>query len=168
MAQCLQTLLPGDEYGIRASPKLGFEFIAGPIQHLFRTHPQIFSGILKVLCVLAIRFRQTYVHASRMDWYSPFDTETSFIQDLFDSASAEDLARLVTKSDKEAFANLTPENIITNDNLARQHLASWHKLASSIWECCSALPEQIVFIHRCVQVSKQRCEGACRHCRASR
>lgn len=131
----------------------GFDFIASPIQRLFSSHSTTLMGILKVLSVLAIRFRQTYVHTAQMDWNMPFDVDTSSIQGLFDSTSSYDFVRLRTNSDGKAFASLSPEGVIANDSLTRQYLANWEKLVSSVFECCSALPDRIEYIQECVQVS---------------
>lgn len=155
MAQCLLALLPGDKYDIRVSSTPGFDFIASPIQRLFSSHSTTLMGILKVLSVLAIRFRRAYVHTAQMDWNTPFDVDTSSIQGLFDSTSSDDFVRSRTNSDEKAFASLSPEGVIANDSLTRQYLANWEKLVSSVFECCSALPDRIEYIQECVQVSLQ-------------
>lgn len=111
------------------------------------------SKILEVLCVLAIRFRQTYIHTSEMNWHRHFDIDISFIKGLFDSTSPVDIACTLTNADLDAFSNLSPENIIKEDGVARQYLTRWHLLSRSIWECCSALPDRIGLIQECVQVS---------------
>ena len=109
--------------------------------------------MLKVLCVLAIRFRRTYVHSAQMDWHQPFDTDISFIKDLFSATSPSDFARTLTASDDGAFAKLSPQNLIAEDGIAQQYLARSHMLTLSVWECCSALSDWIKFIQDSVQVS---------------
>lgn len=111
------------------------------------------ARILRVLSVLDIRFQRTYVHTSNMDWHRPFDIDISFINNLCDSASPVDLARTLTSYDLNAFANLSPRNIIDGDEVSQQYLARRHLLSLSVWECCSALSDWIVFIQECVQVS---------------
>lgn len=152
MAECLFTILPDDSHDIRIPSELGFEFIATPIQRLFQEHPATLTGILKVLCVLAIRFRRTYVHTPQMDWNTPFDTDMSFANSLLDSTSANDFARTLTRTDREAFANLSLRNIVAEDSLSREYLSRWEKLTFSVWECGSALPDRIEFIQECIKV----------------
>lgn len=130
----------------------GFAFIAAPIQSLFEGEPGL-AGILQALSVLAIRFRRTYLHAPRIDWRQPFDVDMFFFQHLFNATSADDFAHSLTSIDEAAFATLTPENIIADDTIAQQYLARWETLAISVYECASALPNLIEFIHACVQVS---------------
>lgn len=146
LAQCLLKLFPGDDYAISHSSKPAFRFIASPIQRLFKEYPTTLARILEVLCVLAIRFRQTYIHTRQMDWHSPFNVDISFINDIFNSSSPVDLAGTLTNSDLKAFGSLSPQNIVDEDRVARQYITRQHLLSRSVWECCLVLPDQTAFI----------------------
>jgi hypothetical protein len=130
------------------------EFITGPIQGLFRGQPTGLTSILKVLSVLAVRFRKTYVHVSEMDWDHRFDTSVPFLDDLLVSISPTDLARTLTDGDESDFAPLsrsqiTVENQPTVDALQKK----WHALSLAVWESCTALPELVGYIRECIEVS---------------
>lgn len=150
--QCLAALQPG-AVDLKQASAPGFEFVAGPIQRLFRDQPPSLSTILKLFSVLAIRFRRQYVHTSRMDWITPFDTDILFLEYCLSSTSPEDLAHTLISTDEVDFSALSRQNIIANDALVKGLLASWHTLSISVWECCSALPDITPFLRECAQVS---------------
>lgn len=151
--QCLLSYRTDDDHDMPLTFRPGFEFIAGPIQGLFKNHPPSLTSILKMLSVLAIRFRRTYVHTSEMDWNRRFETSVPFIDDLFASISASDLARTLTNLDEEDFSGLSRQNIINDDVIVRDLIAKWNALSTAVWECCTALPELTGYIQECVQVS---------------
>ena len=78
LVRCLHTVQDTEDDS-SLSPVPGFDFIAGPIQRLFKEHPPSLTAILKVLCVLDVRFQQTYVHIPEMDWNKCFDTSVTFL-----------------------------------------------------------------------------------------
>lgn len=134
------------------SPVPGFEFITGPIQRLFKEHPPSLGDILKVLCVLEVRFRRTYVHASEMNWKHYFDTGITFLADVLASTSAEDLAGTLTSIDENHFSGLNPQNAMPESPAVWHINTEWNSLSMAVWEVCSALPELIGYIQECVQV----------------
>ncbi|KAL2000457.1 hypothetical protein VTN02DRAFT_3045 [Thermoascus thermophilus] len=151
LVQCLLSYRTDDDHDMPLTFGPGFEFIAGPIQTIFQDHPPSLTSILKMLSVLAIRFRKTYVHTSEMDWNRKFETSVPFIDDLFASISAGDLARTLTSSDEEDFSRLSRQNIINEDALVKDLITRWNALSTAVWECCTALPELTGYIQECVQ-----------------
>lgn len=151
--QCLTVLQPDAIADLKRTSAPGFEFVAGPIQRLFRDQPPSLSTILKVFSVLAIRYRRQYVHVSRMDWKTPFDTEILFIEYCLSSISPEDLAHTLISTDEVGFARLSRQNILANDAVVKDLLANWHALSISVWECCTALPDITPSLRECAQVS---------------
>lgn len=154
LVQCIRTVRPNAGQDIRQSSGPGFEFVAGPIQRLFKDQPPSLTTILKVFSVLAVRFRRQYVHTSRMDWRSPFDTEILFLEYCLSSSSPEDLAQTLISSDEVDYAGLSRQNILANDAVVKSLLANWHNLSISVWECCSALPDITPSLRECGQVSR--------------
>lgn len=131
------------DYDISRGLGPAFEFVAGPIQQLTKEYTSL-SKFLKVLCVLAIRFRRTYTHSS-MDWHEPFNVEVSFITELFDSSTSPvDIASVLTSSNLDTFKGL--QDINDEDRLARQYLANWHLHSLSVLEFCLAFPGSIAYI----------------------
>lgn len=153
LVQCIKTVHPEASQDLRQPSGPGFEFVAGPIQRLFKDQPPSLTTILKVFSVLAVRFRRQYVHTSRMDWKDPFDTEILFLEYCLSSSSPEDLAHTLISSDEVDFAGLSRQNILANDAAVNNLLASWHTLSISVWECCSALPDITTSLRECAQVS---------------
>lgn len=131
----------------------GFEFIAGPIQKIFKDHPPSLTSILKMLSVLGIRYRRTYIHSSKINWSQRFDVTVPFLEDVFGSISPADLARTLTTSDELDFARLSREDIINEGPIFKRLTARWHALATAVWESCIALPDLSSYVHECVQVS---------------
>jgi hypothetical protein len=134
----------------------GFEFIAGPIQALFMGQQGRLTAMLKTLSVLAIRFRRQYIHPATMDWKTPFDTSIPFLDDYLDSTSPADLARTMNGVDEHLFAELTREILITEDAVVGRLQTQWRTLSTSVWECCSALPDLIPYLQECAKVSSPR------------
>lgn len=135
-----------------------FDFIAGPIQRLFRDHPPTLNSILKVLNVLAVRFRRSFVHKSahEVSWVEEFDTSVPFMDSLLASLSPADFARSVYTTDEQDFAALSLQSITTHDGIVRQILSRWSELSMQAWECCMALPELTEYILECAQVNLSR------------
>lgn len=133
----------------------GFEFIADPIQSLFKELPPSLTSILKVLSVLRVRFERQYVHARTMDWIQPFDIDFSLYEDLTGSTSAADFARTLTNADERSFSALTPQQVIAEDPVVTKLLSKWESLSIEVWECCTALPDMIPYIQDCVQVRRR-------------
>ncbi|KAJ5155654.1 hypothetical protein N7492_008457, partial [Penicillium capsulatum] len=158
LVQCLTALQPGAIPNLKQASTPRFEFVAGPIQRLFRDQPPSLSTILKVFSVLAIRFRRQYIHTARMDWETPFDTNILFLEYCLNSTSPEDLAHTLISTDEVDFARLSRQNIAANDVVVKRLLASWHTVSISVWECCSALPDVTLFLRECAQVLFNRCD----------
>ncbi|EKV18972.1 Guanine-nucleotide dissociation stimulator CDC25 [Penicillium digitatum] len=151
LVQCLLAVRRGGSRDMSKPNTAGFEFIAGPIQALFRDQPGRLTAMLKILSVLAFRFRRQYIHAPTMDWKTPFDTSTFFLDDYLESTSPKDLARSMRGLDEHNFAELTRQRSIPEDDVMRQLVAHWHTLSISIWECCTALPDLIPYLQECAQ-----------------
>lgn len=132
---------------------IGFEFIAGPIQILFKDQPGRLSDMLKMLSVLAIRFRRQYVQSGTINWKTPFDTSIPFLEDCLTSSSPTDLALNMKGLDEHHFAEITRQTLLTDDAAVKKLLLHWRALSISVWECCCALPELIPFLQDCAQVS---------------
>ncbi|KAJ5154582.1 uncharacterized protein N7500_010021 [Penicillium coprophilum] len=153
LVHCLQAVRPG---GNREMPNLstaGFEFIAGPIQALFKDQPGRLTAMLKTLSVLAIRFRRQYIHPRTMDWKTPFDTSIPFLDDCLESTSPTDLARSMRVLDEHHFAELTRQSLITEDAVVKRLQIQWRALSASVWECCAALPDLLPYLQECTRVS---------------
>lgn len=154
LLHCLLTVQSGGNYEMpNATP--GFEFIADPIQSLFKELPPSLTSILKVLSVLRVRFERQYVHARTMDWIQPFDIDFSLYEDLTGSTSAADFARTLTNADERSFSALTPQQVIAEDPVVTKLLSKWESLSIEVWECCTALPDMIPYIQDCVQVRRR-------------
>lgn len=132
--------------------KPGFDFIAGPLQHLFQ-HNQSLSEILKILSILANRFRQNYVHVARMNWTQPFETRLPFLEDVFLSTDTHDLARILTSTDQASFVGLTRQDIVNGSPRAKKLQENWQSLSMEVYECCSAVPEIIPYFQETMEVS---------------
>ncbi|KAL4922239.1 hypothetical protein BDW62DRAFT_80010 [Aspergillus aurantiobrunneus] len=132
------------------NPQPGFEFIVGPIQRLFRDPPSV-KSILKVLCVLGIRFERTYLHSRDMNWSRPFSIAFSLFEDIERSSSSSlELARGLTSLDEQDFAALTEEGTF-DKNIANRLSVRWELLSIDVWECCKALPDQLEVIQESLQ-----------------
>ncbi|KAJ5970633.1 Guanine-nucleotide dissociation stimulator CDC25 [Penicillium vulpinum] len=151
LVQCLLAVRPGGNRDVPKKSTAGFEFIAGPIQALFKDQPGRLSAMLKMLSVLAIRFRRQYIHAPAMDWKTPFDTSIPFLDDYLESTSPTDLARSMRGLDEHHFAELTRQSLVTEDVLVGQLQFRWRVLSTSVWECCAALPDLVPYLQECAQ-----------------
>jgi hypothetical protein len=143
---------PAASRDLPQSNTAGFEFIAGPIQALFKEQPGRLAVMLKMLSGLAIRFRRQYTHAPAMDWKTSFDTSMPFLEDCLTSSSESSLARMLSAQDELKFAEMTRRNFVAGDDVVRQMLAHWRALSISVWECCAALPDMIPYIQACAKV----------------
>lgn len=144
---------PGGSRDIPRPNATGFQFIAGPIQDLFKDQPGRLSDMLKMLSVLAVRFRRQYAHAAAMNWKTPFDTSLAFLEDCLTYSSPMDLALNMKGLDEHQFAEITRQALVTDDAAVRQLFVNWQTLNISVWECCCALPDLIPYLQDCVQVS---------------
>jgi hypothetical protein len=152
--QCIITVQPEQAHDMPQTTNPGFEFIAGPIQRLFKDQPPSLTTILRIFSVLAIRFRKQYIHTSRINWHAPFDTEILFLEDCFNSTSPKDLARTLTGTDEMNFSSLSRQSIVAEDVVVKRLLGHWQSLSDSVWECCSSLPDiMIPYLRECAQVS---------------
>lgn len=131
----------------------GFEFISGPIQTLFKDQPPSLTAILKVFTVLAVRFRRQYIHTTGMNWKLPFDTSIAFLEYCLTSTTPGDLAHTLKHTDEVDFAALSRTNLVAEDAEVKHLLANWRTLSTSVWECCSAMPDLIPHLQDCAQVS---------------
>ncbi|KAJ9328243.1 hypothetical protein DTO027B5_1738 [Paecilomyces variotii] len=152
LVQCLLNFHEADQSNISFVDGPAFEFIAGPIQRIFKDHPPSLTSILKMLSVLAVRFQRTYIHTSKMNWMQNFDVSVPFVEDVFGSISPADLARTLTTSDELDFARLSRGDIINEGPTLKHLVARWHALATAVWECCLALPDLSSYIQDCIQV----------------
>ncbi|KAF3390480.1 hypothetical protein F1880_009165 [Penicillium rolfsii] len=152
LMHCIRTLQPDAAQDLPQTLTPGFEFIAGPVQMLFKDQPPSLTTILKIFSVLAFRFRRQYIHTAKMEWHVPLDTSILFLEDCLNSTSPKDLARTMTGSDELEFAGLSRQSIVANDDQLRGLLANWHVLSMSVWECCAALPEMVPFLIECAEV----------------
>ena len=109
--------------------------------------------ILKILSVLAVRFRRQYIHTTKMDWNTPFDISYMFLEDCVGSISPKDLARTLTGTDEISLTSLSHQSIVTGDAAVKEMLSNWHALSISVWECCTALPDVISYLAECAQAS---------------
>ncbi|KAJ5124193.1 uncharacterized protein N7515_008018 [Penicillium bovifimosum] len=151
LVQCLRAVRPAARCDLPQSNTAGFEFIAGPIQALFKEQPGRLGVMLKMLSVLAIRFRRQYIHAPAMDWQTPFDTSMPFMEDCLTSSSETSLARNLSTQDEQRFAEMTRRNFVAGDAIVGELVAHWHALSTSVWECCAALPDMIPDLQACAQ-----------------
>ncbi|KAJ5565884.1 Guanine-nucleotide dissociation stimulator CDC25 [Penicillium sp. DV-2018c] len=151
LIQCLRSVSPVSIRDLPQSNTAGFEFIAGPIQDLFKEQPGRLEVMLKILSVLAIRFRRWYIHAPAMDWQTPFDTSIPLLEDYLISSSESSLARNLSIQDEQRFAEMTRRNFVAGDAVVEKLLADWRALGISVWECCAALPEMISDLQVCAQ-----------------
>ncbi|KAE8354249.1 hypothetical protein BDV28DRAFT_131347 [Aspergillus coremiiformis] len=149
LLHCLLTQSGGTYEIPSTSP--GFEFVAGPLQRLFKNLPPSLTSILKVLSVLSVRFQRQYGHGRKMNWVQPFNVDISFYEDLTGSTSAADFARTITNADERSFSAITPQQVMTEDAVFQRLLLKWESLSVDVWECCTALPDMIPFIQDCVQ-----------------
>ncbi|KAL2836119.1 hypothetical protein BJY01DRAFT_238432 [Aspergillus pseudoustus] len=133
-----------------ASTEPGFGFIAAPIQRLFRDLPQNLTSILKVLCMLGVRFERTYLHSREMKWSQPFSIVFFFLEDILDSASSTDFARTLTTTDEREFAGLVDQGTF-DEKLAHRLSVRWETLSIEVWECCRALPKMIEYVQESLQ-----------------
>jgi hypothetical protein len=88
-----------------------------------------------------------------MNWKIPFDTSIAFLEYCLTSTTAGDLAHTLTSTDEVDFAGLSRTNLVAEDAVVKQLLANWRTLSTSVWECCSALPDLIPHLQDCAQVS---------------
>ncbi|KAJ6133351.1 hypothetical protein N7471_008566 [Penicillium samsonianum] len=151
LVQCLLAVRPGGNRDVPKPNTAGFEFIAGPIQTLFKDQPGRLTAMLKMLSVLTIRFRRQYIHAATMDWKTPFDTSLPFLDDYLESTSPTDLARSMRGVDENHFSELTRQSLIAEDVIVGQLKIQWRELSVSVWECCAALPDLIPYLQECAQ-----------------
>ncbi|CAG8043419.1 unnamed protein product [Penicillium salamii] len=147
----LMAVKPGGSRDIPRPNATGFQFIAGPIQDLFKDQPGRLSDMLKMLSVLAVRFRRQYAHAAAMNWKTPFDTSLAFLEDCLTYSSPMDLALNMKGLDEHQFAEITRQALVTDDAAVRQLFVNWQTLNISVWECCCALPDLIPYLQDCVQ-----------------
>ncbi|CAI7578262.1 unnamed protein product [Penicillium glandicola] len=151
LVQCLLAVRPSGSRDMAKPSVAGFDFIAGPIQALFKDQPGRLTAMLKMLSVLAIRFRREYIHRPTMDWRTPFDISIPFLDDYLESTSPTDLARSMRGLDEHHFAELTPQSLIAEDAVVGQLQSHWRILSVAVWECCAALPELIPYLQECAQ-----------------
>ncbi|KAJ5624522.1 hypothetical protein N7510_000831 [Penicillium lagena] len=149
--QSIITIQPKRDREVLRSSDPGFEFISGPIQTLFRDQPPSLTTILKMFTVLAVRFQRQYIHSRDMNWKLPFDTSIAFLEYCLTSMTAVDLAHTLTSTDEVDFAGLSRTNLVAEDAVVKRILADWRTLSTSVWECCSALPDLIPHLQDCAQ-----------------
>lgn len=140
LLQCLQDQGVSD-FGDMASQTLpSFDFLVGPVQELFKNQLSRLSPMLKKLSVLAVRFERKYYHEPVMDWASPFEVESPFLDDVFASTSPTVLARTLTHSDERDFANLSIQSFVTEGPILHRLMRKWDVLCKDVEECCLAQP----------------------------
>ncbi|KAJ5623099.1 hypothetical protein N7490_011704 [Penicillium lividum] len=132
VVKCLHTVLPTFNVHLPTSP--GLEFVAGPVQSLFKNPRYKLTTILKILSVLAKRFRTHYSQMSTMDWFTPFDTTAVFLEECLSTTSSKDLAQKLFEIDEMEFSQLSRQSIITCDIRTTQLMKNWHTISMSTWE----------------------------------
>lgn len=133
--------------------KPSLDFIAGPIQDLFKQYPANLISTLKTLSVVGIRFQKTHIHVPNVDWHTRIDTRAPFLNNLLASLSATELARSLSRADEAMFAQLSREQLANKHSPIIEALhARWCDLAVAVWECCTALPDIIPWIQECIEV----------------
>ncbi|KAJ6117961.1 hypothetical protein N7523_005712 [Penicillium sp. IBT 18751x] len=156
LVHCLALVQPQEPQASRNQPQShgpGFEFIAGPIQRLFKDQSSSLATIMKMLSVLGFQFEKQYIHTVVLDWQAPFNTELPFLRDLLDSTSATDLAYSLTSTDVTEFSKLSGQSLVVDNVEVQNLLKNWHSLSSSVWECCSSLPDIVIpYLHECAEV----------------
>ncbi|PCH00491.1 Guanine-nucleotide dissociation stimulator CDC25 [Penicillium occitanis (nom. inval.)] len=151
IVQCLNHFSDGKE--LQQTSKSSLDFIAGPIQDLFQKYPANLISILKKLSVIAIRFRQTYIHVPNVDWNKRLDTRAKYLDDLLAALSPTDLARSLTRSDQSMFAQLSREQLMDEQNPIAEVLHTrWCDLVMAVREYCTAMPESLQSIQECIQI----------------
>ncbi|KAI2741977.1 hypothetical protein DTO013F2_8640 [Penicillium roqueforti] len=149
LVQCLLAVRRSENRETPEPRGAGFEFIADPLQALFKDQPGRLAVTFKMLSVLTIRFRHQYVHAPTMDWKTPFDTSIPFLDDYLESTSPTDLASSMRGLDEQNFSELTRQSLIAEGSVVGQLKVQWRELSVSVWECCAALPDLIPYIQEC-------------------
>ncbi|CAL5866455.1 uncharacterized protein PFLUO_LOCUS663 [Penicillium psychrofluorescens] len=152
VVQSIITVQPRRDREVFRSINPGFEFISGPIQTLFKDQPPSLTAILKVFTVLAVRFRRQYIHTTGMNWKLPFDTSIAFLEYCLTSTTPGDLAHTLKHTDEVDFAALSRTNLVAEDAEVKHLLANWRTLSTSVWECCSAMPDLIPHLQDCAQI----------------
>ncbi|KAJ6114845.1 Guanine-nucleotide dissociation stimulator CDC25 [Penicillium sp. IBT 16267x] len=152
VVQCLHTVLPEAAFNVRLPNTPDLQFIAGPIQNLFKDNPPKLTTILKMLCVLSVRFRRQYSQTPKMDWLTPFDTTCLFLEDYLGATSPKDLAHTLARTDEVDFSRLSRQSILNGDGMAKQLMENWHTTSMSVWECCCALPDMMETMQECAQI----------------
>lgn len=148
---CLRGLRGSSQFP--ASPITpAFQFIAGPIQELFKDISPSLKSVLRVLCVSAVRFKQTYVHARQMNWTQPFKINLTFLEDLTTSTSPLDFAQTMSHVDEGYFKGLSHKSFKEPGPVVKRIFTEWELLSIAVWECCTALPDLVGYIQECVQV----------------
>ncbi|KAF9889784.1 hypothetical protein FE257_006874 [Aspergillus nanangensis] len=151
LVRCLLDVQSGGTHEASAPITPGFEFIAGPIQRLFKDLPPSLNSILKVLSLLSVRFQRMYVHSREMSWTRQFNVGFSFLEDILNATSAPDFASTTTSSDAGLFTQLTVQDIVEEGVITKRILAQWDLMSIEVWECCTGLPDLIPFIQECLQ-----------------
>ncbi|PYH44925.1 uncharacterized protein BP01DRAFT_423822 [Aspergillus saccharolyticus JOP 1030-1] len=150
VVMCLRSLRKAGQ--LPASPPTpAFDFIAGPIQQLFNETAPSLKSVLKVLCVSAMRFKQTYVHTRQMDWSRPFQLNLAFLEDLTASTSPLDFASTMSHIDEGYLTGLTHKSFSEPGPVVKRVFTEWELLSIAVWECCTALPDLVGYIQECVQ-----------------
>jgi hypothetical protein len=153
IVECLSQFQPNSvgEASLTYAP--GFEFIAGPIQALFKASRQGLYNTVKLLSVVSIRFQQTYIHVPYMDWHKKLDTQVPLLNSLLVSDSATDFARSLTRSDESKLSQLSREKLMDDKNPMVMALHErWSTLSTNVYECCTALPEIVSYIQQSAEV----------------
>lgn len=153
LVQCLLAVQSGSnntDLSTESGP--AFEFIADPIQRLFKDLPPSLTSILKVLAVLGVRFQRTYVHTREMSWTKQFNVAFSFLEDVLAATSPSDFSRTLMSADEAIFGKLTVQGIMEMDAVTKKIITQWDMLSLDVWECCTGLPDMIPYIQECVQV----------------
>ncbi|EED13825.1 conserved hypothetical protein [Talaromyces stipitatus ATCC 10500] len=153
VVQCLSHFPDAKGETPKLSNKSSLDFIAGPIQDLFQKYPANLVSILKKLSVIAIRFRQTYIHVPKVDWNKRLDTRAKYLDELLKALSPTDLARSLTRADNQLFGQLSREALTDDQNTIPDMLhARWGDLVMAVRECCTAMPDFVQFIQECIQI----------------
>lgn len=153
IVECLCQFQPENAAEKPQAYEPGFDFIAGPIQALFKASRMGLYNTVKLLSVVSIRFQQTYIHVPYMDWHRRLDTQVPLLNRLLASLSATDFARSLTRSDESKFSQLSREKLMDeHDPTVLDLHERWSTLATNVYECCIALPETVSYIQQSAEV----------------
>ncbi len=107
-----------------------------PLRDLFAKHNGNATALLVHLCMLEVRFGNSYLSELENDWTGPFKVEVPLYKELV-VKGAWAAARMITKDDQLAFRLLSLSSIIDNDQHFRNVKRRWNDLCFAVQECAT-------------------------------